>query len=70
MHFLYRIIIKNKCIIFYRKFIVMDLTKSGCYKAFPCFNKPDYKCWVSLTVIRKPNFYALSTASVNYTINV
>ncbi|XP_065203839.1 thyrotropin-releasing hormone-degrading ectoenzyme-like [Planococcus citri] len=50
-----------------RKIFVMDLTRNGCYKAFPCFNQPAYKSWIAISVIRKSSFYAFTSAPLNHT---
>lgn len=56
---------------FFRWYVVMNLLKGGgAHYVFPCFDKPNLKTWIELSVAHKGDFHVLTTMPLVDTTNV
>lgn len=55
----------------FRWYVVMNLLKGGgAHYVFPCFEKPNLKTWIELSVAHKGDFHVLTTMPLVDTTNV
>lgn len=58
-------------IILFRWYVAMNLLKGGGARyVFPCFEKPNLKTWIELSVAHKGDFHVLTTMPLIDTTNV
>jgi len=55
----------------FRWYVAMNLLKGGgAHYVFPCFEKPNLKTWIELSVAHKGDFHVLTTMPLVDTTNV